>query len=488
MIFWTQRNTPLQFVSLLLLLTLPFLALPSFAAETEPVATTRKEAPVLVTTMAALQKAVSKAKPGDVITLADGNYDQGCTLKGKGTQDKPIVVRAQTLGKVGISKPVTIQGNYITLLGVNFTAQGSVHMSGVGCRLSRCSMSNVGSGKWVTVSSGSRKIEIDHCLFEKKENNLNRARDCQLFQILVRNKGEGHHIHHNHFRDIPKGKGNGFETIQLMTAGNPKNPKGGDCGTVIEDNLFERCNGEGEIISVKSNGNIVRRNTFHECRGSLVLRHGHRNQAVSNIFIGGKETGSAGIRIQGLDQVVANNYFYGLKYGVSMMNGTPDDLYVRVERAKIIHNTVVNCRRGLSVGHNHPKHPNGTPPSQCVIANNLFVGNPKDEASCIVEYIKGDKPEGWTWAGNVYSGTLGIPPTKGLRKGTPALNITKGNLPMPTDKTPSATGPVPGVKAAAEDMCGASRGPNATLGAIQFSKKMTAVKPLTGKQVGPEAK
>ena len=44
MIIYTQRNTPIQFVSLLLLLTLPFLALPSFAAET-------------VTTMAALQKA-----------------------------------------------------------------------------------------------------------------------------------------------------------------------------------------------------------------------------------------------------------------------------------------------------------------------------------------------------------------------------------------------------------------------------------------------
>ena len=155
MILWTQRNTPFQLVSLLLLLTLPFLALPSFAAETKPVTTTKKESPVLVKTMAELAKAVSKAKPGDVITLADGNYDQDCTLKGKGTQDKPIVVRAQTLGKVGISKPVTIQGNYITLLGVNFTAQGSVHMSGVGSRLSRCSMSNVGSGKWVTVNSGS---------------------------------------------------------------------------------------------------------------------------------------------------------------------------------------------------------------------------------------------------------------------------------------------------------------------------------------------
>lgn len=488
MILWAQRNTPFQFVSLLLLLTLPFLALPSFASETKPVATTKQESPVLVKTMAELAKAVSKAKPGDVITIADGNYDQGCTLKGKGTQDKPIVVRAQTLGQVGISKPVTIQGSYVTLLGVRFSKQGRVHIDGVGCRLSRCSMSNIESGKWVTVSSASPKIEIDHCLFEKKENNRKLSRGCQLIQIYVLNKGEGHHIHHNHFRDIPKGKGNGFETVQLITQGNPFNPKGGDCGTVIEDNLFERCNGEAEIISVKSNGNIVRRNTFHECRGALVLRHGHRNQAVSNIFIGGKEEGSGGIRLQGKDQVIVNNYFHGLKYALAMMDGTPDDLYVRVERAKIVNNTVVDCKRALSVGHNHSEHPNGTTPSQCVIANNLFVGDTKDEASPLVEYVQGDKPEGWTWANNVYSGTLGIPPTKGLRKGTPALNITKGAVALPTRNTPSAKEPVPGVKAAEKDMCGVSRGTNATLGAIQFSDKMAAAKPLTAKQVGPEAK
>jgi hypothetical protein len=137
---------------------------------------------------------------------------------------------------------------------------------------------------------------------------------------------------------------------------------------------------------------------------------------------------------------------------------------------------------------NHPKHPEGTPPSQCVVANNLFVGNPKDKAATIVEYIKGDEPEAWTWAGNVYSGTLGIPPTKGLREGTPALSSTKGPLPLPTRRTPSAKELAPPVKAAAKDMCGQTRSTTPTAGAIQFSDKMTAVKPLTAKQVGPEAK
>ena len=81
--------------------------------------------------MKALRKAVLEAKPGDVITVADGNYDQGCLLTGKGAKDKPIVVRAQTLGQVGITKPVMIEGSYVTLLGVRFTKRGSVQGTGL---------------------------------------------------------------------------------------------------------------------------------------------------------------------------------------------------------------------------------------------------------------------------------------------------------------------------------------------------------------------
>ncbi len=77
MILWIQRNTPFQFVSLLLLLTLPFLALPSFAAETKPVATTKKESPVLVKTMA-----VQPPKGvGDIRLVCIGNKEDNIDLQ-----------------------------------------------------------------------------------------------------------------------------------------------------------------------------------------------------------------------------------------------------------------------------------------------------------------------------------------------------------------------------------------------------------------------
>ena len=44
----------------------------------------------------------------------------------------------------------------------------------------------------------------------------------------------------------------------------------------MEQNFFDRCDGELEIISSKSCDNIYRGNTFLNCAGMLTLRHGNR--------------------------------------------------------------------------------------------------------------------------------------------------------------------------------------------------------------------
>ena len=174
-----------------------------------------------------------------------------------------------------------------------FEDGGNLEVDGAYCRISRCVWSDAQPGKWIRVRPGSRRIEIDHCRFENKTNNRELPRGCQLMQIVVRNEGEAHHVHHNHFVDVPQGKtNNGYETLQLITEGNPFDPEPGDCGTVIEHNLFERYSGEAEIISVKSNGNTVRANTFRKSRGSLVLRTGDGNVVSRNVFLGDGESWS----------------------------------------------------------------------------------------------------------------------------------------------------------------------------------------------------
>ncbi|MDC6636593.1 hypothetical protein OEZ81_27000, partial [Leclercia adecarboxylata] len=59
-----------------------------------------------------------------------------------------------------------------------------------------------------------------------------------------------------------------------------------DSRTVVENNWFEQCDGEVEIVSNKSGGNIYRGNVFQDSRGSLVLRHGHGNRVERNVFLG----------------------------------------------------------------------------------------------------------------------------------------------------------------------------------------------------------
>ena len=84
-------------------------------------------------------------------------------------------------------------------------------------------------------------------------------------------------------------------------------------GCTVENNLFYRCNGEVEIISSKSCGNIYRGNVFEECKGTLTLRHGNGCIVEKNIFIGNGVPETGGVRIIGERHTVAGNWFEGLR-------------------------------------------------------------------------------------------------------------------------------------------------------------------------------
>ena len=438
-----------------------------------------------------LAKRVSKARPGDAITLADGVYGgEKCNLAAEGYADHPITIRAENSGKAIIQAPLSVEGNGISLVGLRFETKGKIEIRGRGCRLSRCVMTDVRAGKWVRVLPESRQIEIDHCRFENKTNNRVEMRGCQLMQIVVRNTGEEHHIHHNHFVDIPDGKSsNGYETLQLITEGNPYDPEPGDCGSLIEYNLFERCNGEAEIISVKSNGNILRRNAFRDCRGALVLRHGDGNVVAENFFFGDGESRAGGVRLQGADQVVVNNLFHSLNaFGVAMMDGAQDDLYVRTERALVAFNTFAGCRPALVVGLNHSKYPNGAPPKNCAITNNVFIAPADRETHAnfqTVKLVNDDEPVDWTWEGNITDGALGMPARDGIKTAKIAMRYLPNGVVAPMESSGligTAEGDYPYVTT---DILGHSRGERKTVGCVEFPARREDGGPLTVADVGP---
>src|SRR5690606_18846970 len=139
-----------------------------------------------------------------------------------------------------------------------------------------------------------------------------------------------HSIDSNYFAGRQRLGSNGGETIRVgvsrysLTASN----------TNIAYNFFEHVNGEVEIISLKSGNNQVHHNTFYECEGGLVLRHGSENIIESNVFIGNNKPNTGGIRVINPGHKVFNNLLVGLagerfRAAFGVLNGVPNSLINR---------------------------------------------------------------------------------------------------------------------------------------------------------------
>ena len=157
---------------------------------------------------------------------------------------------------------------------------------------------------------------MDHCYLAGKTS------ESPTLQIEADGTPNRHRIDHNHFGPrSPLGR-NGGETIRVGYSGQSMNVS----ATLVEQNLFERCDGELEIISNKSCENIYRGNTFLDCAGMLTLRHGNRCLVEGNFFFARNKKGSGGIRVIGEDHTVINNYIDGVE---RMRSGSPRAFPIR---------------------------------------------------------------------------------------------------------------------------------------------------------------
>jgi poly(beta-D-mannuronate) lyase len=342
-------------------------------------------------------KVASGLKPKDTVLLANGVWrDADLAFKGQGTSTEPIVLAAETAGKVTLEGTsfLRIAGAFLVVEGLWFK-NGGVNGAVVeyrissddianDCRITNCVIDDYNKGNdrskestWIQFYG--KRNRLDHCYIAGKKNggvtlavNLNDER----------HRENAHRLDHNVFGHRPVLGSNGGETIRIgVSTYSLTNSK-----TIVEDNYFYRCSGEVEIISVKSCENIVRRNVFYESEGNVVLRHGHRNLIEGNFFIGNNKPHTGGVRVINEGQRVVNNYFENLRgdrfrSALAVMNGVPNSAlnrYNQVKDAVIAFNTFVNCAEiTLAAGADNER--TAKPISTSVFAN-FFINTGKKDS------------------------------------------------------------------------------------------------------------
>lgn len=363
---------------------------------------------ILVSNIQELNDAISNAQPGTEIIMANGEWDDvQIRFIGNGTEDQPIALRAETAGQVIIQgeSDLKLGGEYLVVDGLYFTngaspspavIQFSINSETLAnhSRVTNCVIKDFNKAQrnmqdlWVVFKG--RYNQLDHSYLAGKSNRGPTIRVELAGNHSIKNY---HKINNNHFGPRPPKGGPSAETIQIGNSGTSMAPS----YTMVESNLFDRCNGEVEVISSKTNFNEFRNNVFYKSQGSLVTRHGNYCIVDGNYFIGDeKSPHMGGVRLIGTGHWVTNNYFYNLRGEIfrgplAVMNGirrSPLNRYIQVTDVVVAHNTWINCTSPwqFGVGSNvdqkdvlPPSEIRSETPIRTLVANNIIYNSEGDQ-------------------------------------------------------------------------------------------------------------
>ncbi|GIZ10441.1 polysaccharide lyase 6 family protein [Flavobacterium sp. UMI-01] len=360
----------------------------------------------LVRNISEFNNAVSKAKPGTTIVLANGVWkDVELVFEGRGTKEKPITLTVQEKGKVTLEGASNLQiaGEYLIVEGLVFI-NGYTPTNAVisfrknekelanNCRLTQCVIDNYNNPErqfqdyWVTIYGKNNRVDHNH-IVGKKNLGVTMIVGLDTPESIANN----HKIDHNYFGPRPTYGNNGGETLRIGTSHNASE----NSNTLVESNYFDRCNGEHEIISNKSCQNTFKYNTFFECTGTLTMRHGNETLVDGNVFIGNGKPSTGGVRVINEKQTVINNYHIGLtgyrfRGAFVMMNGVPNsppNRYVPVTDSKVNNNVFINCDHiQLCAGNDAER---SQAPRNSEISGNIFYHDSKKNLFTVYDDISG---------------------------------------------------------------------------------------------------
>jgi poly(beta-D-mannuronate) lyase len=327
-----------------------------------------------VSTLADLQARIDAAKPGETIVIVDGSYvvTAPLTVRAKGRAGAPVRIVAEHVGGVTLSGSdgfdVAADAAHVQVDGFVFTHRSGRTQVRSGASHVRF-MHNVfecaGDGAYLTIAADDTEIDRNEFRNKRTLGNMIDVRGAGT-QVARRVW-----IHDNYFHDFTSpGPGtNGAETIRFGLSGLSMSKGLG----VIERNLFVRCTGENEMLSIKSGSNVIRDNTLLDSPGAqLTLRHGNENVVRRNYL-----RGTDGIRIFGDRHRVSENYLEGNTVAIQIGNGDGEvadgaalTSHDRPDAAVIAQNVLVNNVRNIVM----TSRDKGLGATDATIAHNIIDG------------------------------------------------------------------------------------------------------------------
>ena len=446
-----------------------------------------------------ISNAMNSAQPGDVLIMADGVWThQDINFSGNGNAPAPITLRVETPGGVLLNgtSQVSISGSYLVVDGLNFEGGGGNNLSHVvefrgsdgdanNCRLTNTQILNYNPSDvstryhWVNIYGQDNRV--DHCRFEGQ----NHSGVTLVVSLNDNGQAARHQIDNNAFMGRPEGNGNGFETIRVGVGARSVN----SAQVVVENNLFENCDGEIEIISNKSGDNIYRYNTFRSCAGTLTLRAGKAATVAGNFFLGEGKDRSGGIRVIDSDHVIVNNYIADVDDradgAISLaagIDGSPTGGYNPVANIDIHNNTIADVGGAAVIfdwgfGDTDNGGVQDQLPQNVSFINNLI-------RSTSTPLFEGQEGSGYVWTDNIaFGASLGISARSGLQTVNPQIAVDADGLWRPASGSPAINAGTT-LSGVTIDMDGQARVGVYDIGADEVSGDPITLTPLTAEDVG----
>jgi poly(beta-D-mannuronate) lyase len=431
-----------------------------------------------VGSIADLTTRIGAALPGDQIILSNGVFSTtgiiNITQSGRATQ--PILIAAQTIGGAEITGKSGFNlngGDYVIIRGFHFTHTNDnlrVYPTSTHCRITQNTFDLDPVQHWVFVEGDD--TEVDHNLFHNKvAAGVYVVLDGVNLDVTQRLWLHHNYFYNHHFPGSNGGESTrlGVSPFQLISA-----------WAVVENNLYDKANGDPEAISVKSSDNVIRYNTLTNSTGSFVLRAQNRGRIEGNFILD-----SGGLRFYGDDNLIFNNYLQGATGGIVFGGGEVPQitdsfqtLHAAPHRARVVFNTLVNCSTYMTKDGYVPYVA-----TDCIVANNILQGN----SGTFVSSTLASGQTNFSWQTNIFWGSASTngSPAGGYQQIDPKLATNTAVPYRIASNSPAINASFAAPIEVVTDMDGQPRNGTPDIGADEYSNAPIIHRPLTTTDVGP---